>query len=75
MYNCVIVKFYNYAGAGVGVGMHAGMRAGVQAMWYLYANALSYEIACIVFGYMKIFVCLIKQSRMVAIISKFGGRG
>jgi hypothetical protein len=29
-------------------------------------------IACIIFLYMKIFVYLIKQARLLAIISKFG---
>jgi hypothetical protein len=30
-------------------------------------------IASIIFLYMKIFVCLIKQARLLAIISKLGG--
>jgi hypothetical protein len=30
-------------------------------------------IACIIFLDLKIFVCLIKQARSLAIISKFGG--
>jgi hypothetical protein len=33
----------------------------------------SFAVACIVFIYMKIFVCLIKQAHLLAIISKFGG--
>jgi hypothetical protein len=49
--------------------MHAGMRAS----YVVYANARSYEISCIVFLYMKIFVFLIKQASLLAIISKFGG--
>jgi hypothetical protein len=63
--------------AGVCAGMHAGVCAGMHACWrasyVVYANALRYVIACIVFLDLKIFVCLIKQASLLAIISKFGG--
>jgi hypothetical protein len=43
----------------------------------VYASAIaarvSYEEACIVFLYMKIFVCFTKEARLLAIVSKFGG--
>jgi hypothetical protein len=32
-------------------------------------------IACIVFLYLKVFVCFIKQACLIAIVSKFGGWG
>jgi hypothetical protein len=41
--------------------------------YVVHANALSYAIACTVFLYMKIFVCLVKQACLLAIASKFGG--
>jgi hypothetical protein len=47
----------------------------MHANYVVYANALSYVIACIVFLYMKIFVCLIKQASLLSIVSKFGGGG
>jgi hypothetical protein len=43
-------------------------------MWYMPTN-IAELIACVIFLYMKIFVCLIIQARLLAIISKFGGGG
>jgi hypothetical protein len=57
---------------GAGMGMHACRQVCVQSMWYIYANVLSFVIACIVFLFMKIFVCLIKQASLLAIISQWG---
>jgi hypothetical protein len=51
-----------------------------RTMYVVYANAhssvrehASFVVACIVFLYMKIFVCFIKQACLLAIVSKFGG--
>jgi hypothetical protein len=52
-----------------------GVQACRRASYVVYANALSYVIACVIFLYLKIFVCLIKQASLLAIISKFVGRG
>jgi hypothetical protein len=48
------------------------LAACAQAMWYMPMHIVEL-IACIIFLYMKIFVCLIKQACLLAIISKFGG--
>jgi hypothetical protein len=65
-------------GAVAGVGMQVCVQACVllacrHASYVVYANALRYMMACNVFLYMKIFVCLIKQASLLAIISKLGG--
>jgi hypothetical protein len=50
-------------------------------MYVVYANAhsvcehASYVAACVIFLYVKIFVCFITQPRLLAIISKFVGGG
>jgi hypothetical protein len=49
-------------------------RTGAQAMWYVPMHTAEL-IACIIFLYMKIFVCFIKQACFLAIMSKFGGGG
>jgi hypothetical protein len=41
-------------------------------MWYMPMH-MAEPIARIIFVYMKMFVCLIKQASLLAIISKFGG--
>jgi hypothetical protein len=55
------------------------LAARTRKIHVIYANALavraSYVAARIVFLYMKIFVCFIKQARLLAIVSKLGGRG
>jgi hypothetical protein len=42
----------------------------VQAMWYMPMH-IAEQIACIIFLYMNIFVCLTKHARLLAIISNF----
>jgi hypothetical protein len=41
-------------------------------MWYM-PMPIAELIACIIFLYIKIFVCLINQAHLLAIISKFRG--
>jgi hypothetical protein len=42
-----------------------------RTVWYMPMH-IAEIIACIIFLHMKIFVCLIKQACLLAIISKFG---
>jgi hypothetical protein len=49
-------------------------------MWYVYANAhssarehTSYVVACIVFLYMKISACFIKQAACLQLFPNLGG--
>jgi hypothetical protein len=45
----------------------------MRMSYVVYANAHSrINSLCVIFLYKKIFVCLIKQARLLEIISKFG---
>jgi hypothetical protein len=62
------LRKYNWRGR-----MHACMQVCMCASYVVYANALSYVIACIVFLYMKIFVCLKNKLACWQSFPNFGG--